>query len=170
MVRNYAKAKSVRSEIETAFAPTPPPGDHNIVRHDSWECSQITEAFRGDEPVPRYLHRDRDSVYDGAAFRRRVAGIGLREVVNAKQAPWQNPFCERVIGSIRRECTDHIIALGEHHLCGLLRQYAEYYNRARCHLSLDGNAPEPRDVEGGRGSVRAIPHLGGLHHRYARAA
>jgi putative transposase len=135
-----------------------------------WTAQQITEAFPGDALIPRYLHRDRDSIYDGEAFRRCVTGIGLREVVNAKQAPWQNPFAERVIGSIRRECTDHLIAIGQHHLRCILRRYAEYYNRSRCHLSLDGNAPEPRDVEGGRAGVRAISHLGGLHHRYTRAA
>jgi transposase InsO family protein len=101
---------------------------------------------------------------------RRVAAIGLREVVSAKQAPWQNPFAERVIGSIRRECTAHVIALGDGHLRRVLRAYAEYYNRSRCHLSLDRNASEPREVESGPGAVRALAHLGGLHHRYTRAA
>jgi len=143
----------------------------NVTAHPTaeWTAQQLTEAFPGDADVPRFLHRDRDSVY-GDAFRRRVEAMGLREVVNAKQAPWQNPFAERVIGSIRRECTDHVIALGEHHLRQILRAYAAYYNEARCHMSLNGNAPEPRDVETGTGPVLAIPHLGGLHHRYTRAA
>ena len=82
----------------------------------------------------------------------------------------RQPFAERAVGSIRRECTDHIIPFGEGHLRGVLREYAEYYNRSRCHLSLDGNAPEPREIEGGTGPVRAIAHLGSLHHRYTRAA
>jgi transposase InsO family protein len=143
----------------------------NVTAHPTveWTAQQITEAFPGDAGIPRYLHRDRDSIY-GDAFRRRVAAIGLREVVSAKQAPWQNPFAERAIGSIRRECTDHVIALGEEHLRKILREYAAYYNGSRCHLSLDRNAPEPRAIEGGRGPVLAAAHLGGLHHRYSRAA
>ena len=96
--------------------------------------------------------------------------MGIEEVVNAKQSPWHNPYAERVVGSIRRECTDHIVALGEGHLRRVLRSYADYYNRSRCHLSLERNAPEPREVESGPGRVRAIAHLGGLHHRYTRAA
>jgi transposase InsO family protein len=143
----------------------------NVTRHPTaaWTAQQITEAFPGDAAVPRYLHRDRDGTY-GDVFRQRVAAIGLHEVVSAKQSPWQNPFVERVIGSIRRECLDHIVALGEEHLRGILRDYVAYYNAARCHQSLDGNAPEPRAVEDGNGAVRAVPHLGGLHHRYTRAA
>ena len=141
----------------------------NVTAHPTavWTARQITEAFPWDEKL-RYLHRDRDAVY-GDAFRQRVAAMGMREVLSAKQSPWQNPFCERLIGSIRRECTDHVIALGEHHLRRILRQYAAYHNQPRCHLSLDGNAPEPREVEGGTGTVYAIPHLGGLHHEYRRA-
>jgi transposase InsO family protein len=143
----------------------------NVTAHPTaeWTAQQITEAFPGDAAVPRYLHRDRDSVY-GDVFRRRVVAMGTREVLNARQAPWQNPFAERVIGSIRRECTDHLIPLNEAHLRRILREYVAYYNRARCHQSLGGNAPEPRTVEDGDGSVYAIPHLGGLHHRYSRAA
>ncbi|MGQ0614110.1 MAG: integrase core domain-containing protein [Planctomycetaceae bacterium] len=143
----------------------------NVTRHPTaaWVAQQLTEAFPGDEKVPRYLHRDRDAVY-GHEVRKRIAAIGMEELVSAKQCPWQNPFVERVIGSIRRECTDHILGLGEGHLRRVLREYADYYNRARCHLSLERNAPEPRAVEDGRGAVRAVPHLGGLHHRYTRAA
>ncbi len=77
---------------------------------------------------------------------------------------------ERAIGSIRRECLDHIIPMGEPHLRDVLQHYAEYYHSSRCHLSLERNAPEPRAIEGGAASVRAIAHLGGLHHRYTRAA
>jgi transposase InsO family protein len=90
-------------------------------------------------------------------------------VVNAKQSPWQNPFVERLIGSIRRECTDHLVPLDESHLRKILGEYVAYYNAARCHQSLDGNAPEPRTVEDGDGSVIAIPRVGGLHHEYRRA-
>jgi putative transposase len=143
----------------------------NVTAHPTaeWTAQQITEAFPGDVAVPRYLHRARDSVY-GDAFRRRVVAMGLHKVVSARQAPWQSPYCERVIGSIRRECTDHVIAASEHHLRRILRRYAAYYNGARCHQSLSGNAPEPREVERGVGRVRATAHLGGLHHRYTRAA
>ena len=135
----------------------------------AWTALQLTEAFPGDGFVPRYLHRDRDSIY-GDLVRKRIASMGIKEIVSARQSPWQNPFAERVIGSIRRECTDHIIALGEEHLRRTLRAYAHYYNTARCHLSLDRNAPQPRDVEHGPGNVHAIAYLGGLHHHYTRAA
>ena len=143
----------------------------NVTRHPTaeWTAQQITEAFPGDAEMPRYLHRDRDSIY-GDAFQQRIAVLGLREVVNAKQSPWQNPFAERAVGSIRRECLDHVIAFGEGHLRRVLREYVEYYNRSRGHLSLEGNAPEPREIEGGTGPVRAVAHLGGLHQRYTRAA
>jgi len=143
----------------------------NVTAHPTatWTAQQLNEAFPGDADVPRYLHRDRDAIY-GDAFRRRAAALGLREIVNAKQSPWQNPFAERVIGSIRRECLDHVIPVGEAHLRSVLRKYVAYYNGARCHQSLNGNAPEPRAVEAGAAAVRAIPHLGGLHHRYTRAA
>ena len=143
----------------------------NVTRHPTaaWTAQQITEAFPGDRPVPRYLHRDRDSVY-GDLVRKRIAAMDIQEIVSARKCPWHNPFAELVIGSIRRECTDHIIALGEDNLRRVLQDYVEYYNRSRCHLSLDGNAPEPREVECGSEPVRAIAHLGGLHHRYTRAA
>ena len=143
----------------------------NVTRHptDEWTARQVLEAFPGDGFVPKYLHRDRDSIY-GAAFRRTMSVLGINQVISAKQSPWQNPFAERVIGSIRRECTDHIIALGERHLARVLRRYATYYNESRTHLSLDRNSPSPRVVESGAGEIVAIPHLGGLHHRYARAA
>jgi putative transposase len=143
----------------------------NVTRHPTaeWTAQQITEAFPGDAPMPRYLHRDRDSIY-GDIVQKRIGAMGIEQVVNARQSPWQNPFAERVIGSIRRECTDHIIALSEEHLRRVLREYAEYYNRARCHQSLQGNAPEARELEDGTGAVVSVPHLGGLHHRYTRAA
>jgi len=126
-------------------------------------------VFPGDERIPRYLHRDRDSIY-GDVVRRKIAALGMKELISAKQAPWQNPYAERVIGSIRRECTDHLVPLNEAHLRNILGEYVKYYNRSRCHQSLDANAPVPRAVEGGDSSVYAIPHVGGLHHEYRRAA
>ncbi len=96
--------------------------------------------------------------------------MDIAEVISARESPWQNPYAERVIGSIRRECTDHLIALGERHLLQTLLKYAAYYNQVRCHLSLEGNAPQPRQVEDGPGEVVATPYLSGLHHRYGRAA
>ena len=142
----------------------------NVTAHPTaeWTAQQLTEAFPGDARMPRFLHRDRDSIY-GELVRQRIASLGMTEVVSAKQAPWQNPYVERVIGSVRRECTDHLVPLNETHLRKTLQEYVEYYNRSRCHQSLEGDAPEPRVVEDGDGSVYAIPHVGGLHHRYARA-
>ena len=143
---------------------------------DSWRDTRPTsgprsrsEAFPGDGFVPRYFHRDRDAIY-GRAFTKKAAALGIERVISARRSPWQNPYAERVIGSIRRECTDHVIALGERHLVRVLRSYATYYNESRTHLSLDRNSPSPRLVDGGPGNVIALPHLGGLHHRYARAA
>ena len=142
----------------------------NVTEHPTaeWTAQQLTEAFPGDERVPRFLHRDRDAIY-GDVVRRRIEAIGMEEVVSAKQSPWQNPYAERVIGSIRRECTDHLVPLNEAHLRKILGEYVAYYNTARCHQSLDGNSPEPRPVEDGDGSVIAIPRVGGLHYEYRRA-
>ena len=111
---------------------------------------------------------DRDSIY-GALFRERVKNTGIKQVVSAARSPWQNPYVERVIGSIRRECTDHVIVLGENHLRRVLKSYVAYYNESRTHMALDGDAPTPRAVER-KGRVVAIPKVGGLHHRYARRA
>ena len=143
----------------------------NVTTHPTadWTAQQLTEAFPGDDAMPRYLHRDGYAIY-GEVVRKRIAALGMNEVISAKQSPWQNPFAERVIGSIRRECTDHIIPLGERHLATVLQRYATYYNESRTHLALNRNSPLPRSVEKGNGDVVAIPHLGGLHHRYARAA
>ena len=100
-----------------------------------------------------------------------VKSMGIQEVVTAPRSPWQNPFAERVIGSIRRECLDHVIVLNEAHLLRILRSYLGYYHAARTHLSLERNAPNRREVEPrSRGKVLAIPQVGGLHHRYTRAA
>ena len=142
-----------------------------MTRHPTseWTARQILEAFPGDGLLPKYLHRDRDSVY-GSTFRRTLAILSITQVISARKSPWQNPFAERVIGSIRRECTDHIIPLGERHLARVLQRYATYYNESRTHLALNRNSPLPRVVDNRPGEIIAIPHLGGLHHRYARAA
>jgi len=116
------------------------------------------------------LLRDRDSIYS-AWFHRRVAGMGIEESITAPQSPWQSPYAERVIGSIRRKCLDHVIILGEQHLRSILKDYIHYYNESRPHLSLERNAPIQRQIEPpSRGPVVAIPQVGGLHHLYARVA
>jgi len=144
----------------------------NVTAHPTaeWTAQQIREVFPGDGTEPRYLLRDRDGAY-GDAFRRAVRAIGIREILTAPQSPWQNPYAERVIGSIRRECLDHLIILGEKHLRGILREYVHYYNKFRPHLSLERNAPVPRSVEApALGAVVSVPQVGGLHHLYTRAA
>jgi putative transposase len=117
-----------------------------------------------------YLVRDRDAVY-GDEFVRRVQAMGIREVLIAPRAPWQTPFVDRVIGSIRRECLDHFLILSEAHLRRLLRGYRAYYNRSRPHQALENNSPIPRDVQPpSRGRIHAVTEVGGLHHRYQRVA
>jgi len=114
------------------------------------------------------LLRDRDAVY-GTHFRRRVAGFQVTEVLIAPRSPWQNPYVERLIGSVRRECLDHVIVLGEAHLRRVLSAYFAYYQRSRTHLSLDRDAPNPGDVQPpAMGEVIELPEVGGLHHRYER--
>ena len=134
-----------------------------------WAAQQIIEAFP-DDTSPRYLLRDRDSIY-GAEFRSRVKGMQIDEVVTAPHSPFQNPYAEIVIGSIRRECLDHLIVLNEDHLRRILRSYFNYYHDSRPHQSLDRNSPIPREIEPpSQGKIIAIPQVGGLHHRYRRAA
>src|SRR6202163_4281713 len=130
-----------------------------------WIARQITEAFPRDD-APDYLIRDRDRIY-GSVVTRRLRSMGIRNRPTAPASPWQNGFVERLIGSIRRECVDHIIVLGEAHLRRTLKSYADYYNCVRTHRSLNKDAPVSRPVQRtGVISSRAI--LGGLHHRYAR--
>jgi putative transposase len=134
-----------------------------------WTAQQIVDAFP-DESAPSYLLRDRDRVY-GEQFRRRVQGMGIEEVLTAPQSPWQNPFAERLIGSVRRECLNHVVVLGERHLRRILTAYFAYYHRARTHLSLNKDAPDERPIEPpALGQVIAVPYVGGLHHRYVRRA
>lgn len=114
--------------------------------------------------------RDRAAIF-GEVFRRRVAGMGITEVISTPSSPWQNPYAERLIGSIRRECLDHVIILSEVHLLRILTQYVSYYHGARTHLSLGKDTPAPRRVQPpNEGAVIAFPEVGGLHHRYERRA
>ena len=143
----------------------------NVTEHPTavWTARQIVEAFPWDT-APRYLLRDRDGVY-GNHFRRRVAGFQVTDVLIAPRSPWQNPYAERLIGSVRRECLDHVIVLGEAHLHRVLRAYFTYYQDSRTHLSLDKDTPNPRDVQPpAMGEVIELPEVGGLHHRYERRA
>jgi putative transposase len=134
-----------------------------------WTARQLLEAFPWDS-APRYLLRDRDAVY-GEKFPEATEWLGIREVLTAPKSPWQNPYVERLIGSIRRECLDHVIVLNETSLHRVLKSYFEYYERTRTHLSLEKGAPIPRRVQPPEfGTVVELPEVGGLHHRYERRA
>ena len=130
-----------------------------------WVAQKITEAFPWNE-APRYLIRDRDRIY-GAVVTRRLRAMGIRDKPIAPASPWQNGYAERLIGSIRRECLDHIVVIGEAHLRRMLRSYADYYNEIRTHRSLGKDAPIHRAVQR-VGTIRSHPMLGGLHHHYVR--
>ena len=130
-----------------------------------WIARQLTESFPWDE-TPRYLNRDRDRIY-GTVVTRRLRAMGIRDKPTAPASPWQNGFAERLIGSTRRECVDHLIVLGEAHLRRILRTYARYYNEIRTHRSLDKDAPISRPVQR-TGIISSRPVLGGLHHQYVR--
>jgi putative transposase len=134
-----------------------------------WTAQQIVDAFPEDS-APSYLLRDRDTVY-GHPFRRRVKGMRISEVLTAPQSPWQNPFVERLIGSVRRECLDHILVLSERHLRRTLARYFVHDHRARTHPALQKDAPDVRPLERPAvGKVVPIPEVGGLHHRNVRRA
>jgi transposase InsO family protein len=130
-----------------------------------WIAYQITDAFPWNE-APDYLIRDRDGSY-GHAVTRRLAAMGIRDHPTAPRSPWQNGHAERLIGSIRRECLDHIVVFGEAHLRQILAAYAGYYNEFRTHLSLDKDSPAHRPIHR-YGQIAAWPILGGLHHQYCR--
>jgi transposase InsO family protein len=143
----------------------------NVTEHPTaaWTAQQMVEAFP-DHTVPRYLVRDRDGIY-GHDFTTRVDGLGIRQVPISARSPWQNCYAERMIGSIRRECLNHVIVINEWHLRRILKSYFDYYHRSRTHLSLDKDAPESRpvqDLQAGR--IIQIQEVGGLHHRYERRA
>jgi hypothetical protein len=130
-----------------------------------WIARRITEAFPWDD-APHYLIRDRDRIY-ATIVPRRLRAMGIRDKPTAPASPWQNCFTERLTGSIRRECLDHFIVLGEAHLRPLLRAYARYYNDIRTHRSLDKDPPLPRPLQR-TGIISSLPILGGLHHHYIR--
>jgi transposase InsO family protein len=143
----------------------------NVTEHPTaaWTFQQIVDAFP-DESAPAYLIRDRDRVY-GQPFRHRVKGMGIEEVLTAPQSPWQNPFAERLIGSIRRERLDHVLVLSERHLHRILTRYFGYYHQARTQLALDKDAPDLRPIERpSTGNIVQLREVGGLHHRYIRQA
>jgi transposase InsO family protein len=130
-----------------------------------WIANQLTEAC-GWEQIPRYLIRDRDRAY-GEIFMRRVRSIGIRDRPTSPRSPWQNAYAERLIGSIRRECIDHIVVVGERHLRHVLLSYKEFYNDTRTHLALNKDAPMSRAAQTA-GRIICHPILGGLHHQYGR--
>jgi transposase InsO family protein len=130
-----------------------------------WIAGQVTDAFPWDE-APRHLIRDRDGTF-GPAYIRRVRAMGIRDHPTAPRSPWQNGHVERLIGSIRRECLDHVVVFGETHLRSILKAYASYYNEVQTHLSLSKDAPDFRRAQP-VGFIAALPILGGLHHQYVR--
>ncbi len=134
-----------------------------------WTSLQLIQAFPFDSS-PRYLIRDRDGVY-GPMVTDTLDILDIEQIVIAPRSPWQNGYCERVIGTIRRECLDHVIVLGERHLRRVLKEYLAYYHESRTHLGLDKDAPVSRPIQSpGVGPVANKPVLGGLHHRYYRQA
>jgi putative transposase len=141
----------------------------NVTAHPTaaWTAQQILEAFPF-ETAPKYLLRDRDALY-GFVLRQQIEGLGITEVLGAPRSPWQRAYVERMIGSIRRDCLDHVIVFEESSLHRILGRYLDYYHDSRTHLSLDKDAPTPRPVQPA-GRIVALPQLGGLHHRYERRA
>ena len=134
-----------------------------------WTAQQIVEAFPWDS-APKYLLRDRDAIF-GHAFRRRVASLGIDEVLSAPRSPWQNPYAERLIGTLRRECFDHVIVLNASHARRILTSYLLYYHRWRTHLSLAMDASDSRPVQSSeQGEVVETREVGGLHRHYERLA
>ena len=130
-----------------------------------WIAHQLTETFPWNG-APRYLIRDRDRLY-GTVVTLRLRAMGIRDKPTAPAAPWHNGFAERLIGSIRRECVDHFVVLGDAHLRRILRSYARYYNDIRTHRSLDKDAPVSRPIQR-IGFINSHAILGGLHHHYVR--
>jgi putative transposase len=134
-----------------------------------WTAQQLREAFPW-ETAPRYLLRDRDGIF-GRAFEDQVTAMGMLEVLSTPGSPWQRAYIERVIGTIRRECLDHVIVSTERSLRHYLRRFVDYYHQSLTHLGLYKDAPEPRPVQGpDAGRIVVFPEVGGLHHRYERRA
>ena len=135
----------------------------------AWTAQQITNAFPEDT-APRFLLRDRDGIY-GTEVVRRIRNMGIEQKLIAPRSPWQNPFIERLIGTIRRECLDHVIILDEDHLHKILKRFFDYYHEHRLHRSLEHDSPLPRSAEPPEnGKLIELPMVGGLHHRYTRQA
>jgi len=143
----------------------------NVTAHPTaeWTGQQLREAFPFAQ-LPAYLLRDHDAIF-GHEFREQVRDLGICEVLSAPRSPWQRAYVERVIGSIRRECLDHVIVFNENSLRRMLNSYFDYYHRSRTNLSLGKDPPEPRAIQPPElGSVVAVPQVGGLHHCYERRA
>jgi putative transposase len=143
----------------------------NVTAHPTmeWTARQLVEAFPWDT-APTYILRDRDNIY-GRVFTAMVKAMGIEDVPTAPRSPWQNPYVERLIGTVRRDCLDHVIVFNERHLHRVLAEYVAYYNESRTHLGLEKECPVPRSVEPPDiGPIRKSPILGGLHHRYYREA
>jgi hypothetical protein len=143
----------------------------NVTEHPTaeWTAEQLVQSFPWDT-TPRYLLRDRDRIY-GAAFRMQAANMEIREVLTAPRSPWQSPYVERLIGSIRRECLNHVVVMSKTSLRRHIACHLEYYHGSRSHLSLGKDAPDGRAVEPPeRGAIVAVSKVGGLHHRYERRA
>jgi transposase InsO family protein len=138
-----------------------------VTRHPTaeWLAQQIVEAFSWNT-APIYLVRDNDGAC-GQAFKRRIRRMGIRDRPISPRSPWQNPYVERLIGTLRRDCLDHVLIFGERHLRQILTSYFSYYNETRTHLSLDKDAPLPRAIQR-CGTIAVTPILSGLHHQYAR--
>ena len=134
-----------------------------------WTAQQLREAFPW-ESAPRYLLRDRDRVF-GDDFAEQVKAMGIKQVLSAPRSPWQRAYVERLIGTIRRECLDHVIVFNDRSLCNHLRVFCDYYHRTRTHLALEKDSPEARTVQPPEaGRIISMPVVGGLHHRYERSA
>ncbi len=143
----------------------------NVTSHPTaeWTSQQLLHAFPYDS-APRYIIRDRDCIY-GAVVQRQLKDMGISQVPTAPRSPWQSPCIERLIGSIRRECLDHVIVINEESLRATLRFYFSYYHDSRCHLGLNKDSPKPREIQlPDKGRIIEIPEVGGLHHRYERRA
>ena len=142
----------------------------NVTNHPTaaWTALQILEAFPFESVPKNLLLRDRDAIY-GQVLQQQIEAMGITEVLGTPRSPWQPAYVERIIGSIRRDCLDHVIVLNHSSLRRLLRSYLDYYHKSRTHLSLDKDAPVPRAVQSA-GRIVTIPQVGGLHHRYERRA
>ena len=143
----------------------------NVTAHPTaeWTTQQLREAFPFDQ-MPKYLLRDRDGIF-GTGFTKQVEDWSIEEVLSAPRSPWQRAYVERLMGTIRRECLDHVIVFNEASLHRHMKSFLVYYHESRTHLSLDKDTPETRPAQAAdAGRIGAIPQVGGLHHRYERRA